>query len=111
MILAPVQLRRVSDLDELSVDICANEALLAHGLEELAEFALAALNERRAHFDLGAIGPCEHGLGNLRRTLPLHGATTSGTVRCASACIEQAEIVVDLRNGADGRARIMTRGL
>src|SRR5206468_7992811 len=49
VILPPVELRRIRDFDELAVDVCPNEALLSHRLEQLAKFALPALNEWGSH--------------------------------------------------------------
>jgi hypothetical protein len=52
VVLAAVQLRRIGDLDERAVDVGADEALLAHRLEEVAELSLATLHQRRADLDL-----------------------------------------------------------
>ena len=111
VVLPAVQLRRIGDLDERAVDVGANEALLAHGLEQLAELTLAPLHERRADLDLRVGLPAEHRLGDLRRALPLHRAAAVGAVRRAGARVEQAQVVVDLRDGADGGARIVAGGL
>jgi hypothetical protein len=78
VILASVQLRRLGDLDQRAVDVGADEALLAHRLEQIAELALASLHERRADLDLGVRLPAEHRLGDLGRTLPLTGRPQFG---------------------------------
>ena len=51
MILASVQLRRIGKLGQLSVDVGANESLLAHGLEQIPEFPFPALNQRDTNLD------------------------------------------------------------
>src|SRR5256885_1763280 len=51
VIRAPIQLRRIRDLDELTVDVRTNESLLPHRLEQVAELALSLLHQRRTHFD------------------------------------------------------------
>ena len=105
------QLGRRRELDRLSIDDRAHEALLARHLEEILELALAAAHERREHLDARALGPREHGVGDLRRALALHGLAARRAVRSAGARVEQAQVVVDLGDGADGRARIVAGGL
>ena len=58
VILAAVELGRIGDLGERAIHVCADEALL-HRLEQFAELTLAALHQRRAHFDLRSLGPGE----------------------------------------------------
>ncbi len=111
VILPPVQLRRIGHLDERSIDVRADEALLAHRLEELAEFTLAAANERSAHLDLGSVDPCEYGFGDLRRALPLDRAPATRAVRRTRARVEQAQVIVDLGDRSDGRPRVVAGSL
>ena len=111
VILSAIQLRWIRHLDQRAIDVGADEALLAHRLEEVAELALAALHERRTDLDLRIGLPAEHRLGDLGRALPLHRASAVGAVRRARAREEQTEVVVDLGDGPDRRARIVARGL
>jgi hypothetical protein len=107
VILPAVERRRLGEVDDRAVDHGAHEALAAHVLEELAELALAPLHERRAHLDPRALGPREHRLGDLRRTLALHRAAAVRAVRRAGARPQEAQVVVDLGDRADRRARVV----
>ena len=99
------------DLDQLAVDVGADEALLPHALEQLAKLPLPALNERRAHLDARVARPCEHDVGDLRGALSLHGASAIRAVRRARARPEQAQVVVDLRDRSDGGSRVVSGSL
>ena len=83
VILPPIELGRVGDLDQRAVDVRANEALLAHGLEQLAELALAALNERRADFDLRVPAAMR---ARPRRSAPGSAAAPGGRSWGSAAC-------------------------
>ena len=56
-------------------------------------------------------GQAEHGVGDLGRALALDRRGRVGAVRRAGARAEQAQVVVDLGDGADGGARIVAGGL
>ncbi len=111
VILAAVELRRFGEFNEFAVHHRAHEALLAGILEQLPELTLAPAHERREHLDLGARGPRQHDIGNLRRRLLRHRATAIGAMRRPGARVEQAQVVVDLGDGANGGTRIGTGGL
>src|SRR5450432_3650040 len=104
------QLGRRRQLDRLSIDDRAHEALLARHLEEILELALATAHERREHLDARALRPRQHRVGNLRCALALHGFSARRTVGRAGAGVEQAQVVVDFGDGANGRARIVAGG-
>src|SRR6185436_11745518 len=53
----------------------------------------------------------EHVVDHLRHALRLERDVVLGTVRRAGAREEQAQVVVDLGNGADGRTRVVARRL
>src|SRR4029079_15145680 len=72
---APIELRRIRNLDELPVDDGAHESLLARGLEELAELAFASADERREDLQLGSFRPGEDGIRDLSGALALHWAS------------------------------------
>ena len=57
MVHAPIQLGRVCDLDQVSIDDRAHESLLAGGVEQLAELSFAAAYEGCEDLDLAALGP------------------------------------------------------
>lgn len=48
---------------------------------------------------------------NLVGCLLLDDAPADGAVGRADACIEQAQVIIDFRRGADGRARVLGSGL
>ena len=111
VVLPPIELRRRRDFDQLAVDVRADESLPAHVLEQLAKLAFASLHERRADLEPRTRRPREHDVGDLHGALPLHRPAAVGTVRRARARPQQAQIVVDLGDRADGRARVVPRGL
>ena len=84
-------------------------ALLVERFELLAELALASPDNRREHGNAFAGGGgvsvddlCNDLLGRL--TLEM-GRWQLRAVRLADARVQQTEVVIDLGNGADGRAR------
>src|SRR5205814_9619224 len=102
MVHPPIELRRVSDLDELAVHDRANETLFASGIEQLTELAFAPAHEGRQDLDLAAFRPDEDGVGDLPRALPLDGPAAIRAVRGSGAGVEKSQVVVDLRNRPDG---------
>jgi hypothetical protein len=111
VVLPPVERGRVGELHQLAVDHGTDEALLARALEQLAELALPPLHERGADLEPRALGPREHHLGDLLGALPLHRPRAARAVRRTGAREEQAQVVVDLGDGADGGARVVARVL
>ena len=106
MVPAPVQQGRVGEVDQFSIHARAHEAFAQRALEQVAELPLPSPYERRADLDAGAGGPAEDLLGDLRGRLRAHGAAARGTVGGAGAGPQEAEVVVDLGDGADGGARV-----
>src|SRR5205823_5778070 len=89
----------------------AYEAGLLQLDEQLAELALAVLCLRREQRDLRLVGQ----LGELVDDLP-GGARADRPAALVAALlagtsVEHAQVVVDLRDRADGRSRIASRGL
>ena len=111
VVLTTIELRRIRDFDKITIHVRADEALLADGLEELTELALPTLNEWCTHLDTRTLGPTENDVCDLSRALPLYGSAAIGTMRRAGAREEEAQVVVDLGDGADRRSRIVTRAL
>ncbi len=107
----PVELGRIGEFDDLPVDEGADKALLAGSFEELAKLSLAAADERGEDLDARPFGPLEDHLGDLPCTLALDRAPAVGAVRRAGAGEEEAQVVVDLGDRADGRARVVSRRL
>ena len=111
VVAAAIELDVLVERSELTVDARLGEAALAQRLQLLLELALAAAHDRRQHVDAG-VGRVEHhqvenALERLRRDL----AAAVVAVRRADVGEEQPQVVVDLGDGADGRARVRAGGL
>ena len=95
----------------LTVHAHAGEALAAQALEHVAVLALAPSHERRVDREARALGQCQHLVDDLLGRLAGDWPPADGTVRTADAREQQAQIVVHLGDGADGRARVARRRL
>ncbi len=95
----------VGNIAQLTVDARAREALLRQLVELLLELAFAPAHDRR-HDHHPVLGlQVHHALHNLVGRLPRDGAATLRTMRHADRRIQQAQVVVDLGDGADGGTR------
>ena len=110
MVLALFEPHALGDLDHLAVDAGA-EALLVEGLELFAELALAAADDGGEDRDALAGSERDDALDDLVGGLARDGAVAVGAVRLAYGRVEQAQVVVDLGDGADGGARGAGGGL
>jgi hypothetical protein len=90
----------------LAVDLHAREAVAAHLLEDVLELALAVADDRRVHREPCPLVEPKHLLDDLVERLACDRAPADRAVWPADARVQQAEVVVDLRHRADGRARI-----
>ena len=111
VLLVLFQLRQLGRLDHRAVDAKAHEALRQHVLEQLGEFALALAHHRREDHQARALGQREHRVDHLADALRLQRKVMIGAIRCSGARIQQAQVVVDLGDGAHRRARIVRGGL
>jgi len=111
VLLLLVQLGQVVEFVELAVDPRADEALGAHFLEHREVLALALANDRREQHQLGALGHRQYLIDHLADGLRLQRDVVVRAARRTDAGIEQAQVVVDLGDGADGGARIVRGGL
>ena len=68
--------------------------------------ALAAPHDRREHLEAGALGQLQDAVDDLLRRLARDARAVVRAVRHADAGVEQAEVVVDLGDRADRRARV-----
>ena len=91
---------------DLAVYADAAVALEAELLEELLELALAAAHDRRADDEAGPLRQRHHAVGDLLDRLALDRLAALGAVRAPDPRPEQAQVVVDLGDGADRRARV-----
>ena len=100
------------DLVHLAVDAHAHEALRAQLDEQFELLAFAVHHRRREDHQLGFLGHHQHRVDHLRdRHRGELLLRVVGAVRLADAGVEQAQVIVDFGDGADGRARIVRRRL
>ena len=106
-----VERRAPRQLMEGAVDLDALKALLEIFGELLPVLALAAAHDRRQQIEPGAFGQRQHAVDHLRDDLALDRQARGGRIGHADARPQQAHVVVDLGDGADGGARIFRRRL
>jgi excinuclease ABC subunit A len=98
-------------VDHLTVDPGAGEALARELVEQAVVRSLASSHDRREHLEPGPLGQLEHPVDDLLRRLAGDDAAAVRAVRDADPGVEEAEVVVDLGDRADGRARVAARRL
>ena len=100
------------DLVHLAVDAHADEALGAELDEEVELLALPVDDDRREDHQLRVLGQRERRVDHLRdRHRGELLLRMIGAVRIADPRVEQPQVVVDLGDGADRRARVVRRRL
>lgn len=97
---------RVGELDGLAVHPRTAVPLGLEIREEVDELALALTHQRREDLEAAALGQLQHPVDDGLRRLPRDRAAALGTVRLADAREEQPQVVVDLGDRADRRARV-----
>ena len=103
--------RRLGQRHHLAVDPGPREALALQLAEQVGVLPLAAPHDRREHLETGALGQLEQPVDDLLRGLPGDRLTADRAMRAPGAGPEQAQVVVDLGDGADRRAGVAVRGL
>ncbi len=111
VLLAQRQRRHRVELVDLAVDARAHEALRAQLLEDLHMLALALAHDRREQHEACFGIEREHRVDHLADGLRFERNAVLGTARRADAREQQAQVIVDLGDRADGRARIVRRRL
>ncbi len=106
VLLLLLQGRRLGELDHHAVDPGPAVALGLQLAEQLAVLPLAAADDRRKHLEPGALLQLEHPVHDRLRRLPADRAAAYRAVRPAGPRIQQPEVVVDLGDRADRRARV-----
>jgi hypothetical protein len=106
-----VELDRLLEAPQLPVDLDAREALGAQRLEHVPELALAASHDGREHHELASLREHHHLVDDLLGGLGLDGATAVVAMGMAHPGPEESQVVVDLRDRADRRARVAGGGL
>ena len=107
MLLALGQLGHVIDLVDLAVDTNPGEALGAQFGEQVLLLALAVGHHRGKDHQLGVFRQGQHVVHHLRDCLCFQWLLVFRAERRAGAGKHQAQVIVDLGDGADGRARVM----
>ena len=110
MVLALFEDGRIGEVANLAIDACA-EALLIELVEQVLEFAFASANNGRVDRDALAGRESENALDDLLGGLAGDLPAATRAVRHADRGIEQAEVVVDFGDGADGGAWAAAGGL
>ena len=111
VLLLLLQRRRVGQRIHHPVDPHPAVALRVQLVEQVDELALAGAHHRSEHLEAQAFVHREHLVDDLLRGLPGDALTADRAVRGAGARVEQAQVVVDLGDGADGRPRVAVGGL
>ena len=111
VLLLLLQLRRVGQRVHDAVDAHPREALGLQVGEQVDVFALALADDRREHLEPGALGHLEDAVDDLLRGLLGDRLAADRAVRATDAGPEQAQVVVDLGDGADGGPRVLRRRL
>ena len=110
VVLALLEAHAFGELGDLAVDARA-KALLVERFELFAELALAAADDGGVDGDAFAGSEGDDAFDDLVGGLAGDGAAAVGAVRLADARVEEAQVVVDLGDGADGGAWAARGGL
>ena len=111
MLDAAVELQVVGQAHDLAIDPGADETALEHVREQVLVLALLAANDRGQDEEPRALRQGQDASQDLLARLGGDRPAALGAVALADAGVEDAQVVVDLGDGADGRARIAARGL
>ena len=94
-----------------AVDAGAAEALGLQLAEQVGVLALALPDDGSENLELRALGQVEDAVDDLLRRLAPHGLPARRAVRLADPGEQQAQVVIDLGDGADSRAGVARGGL
>ncbi len=106
-----VQRAYVVEFQHLAVDHGAHKALGAQLRQQLQVLALASADHRGQQHQLAAFRQRHHLVDHLRDGLGLEVFAVFRAARGAGTGEQQAQVVVDLGDGADGGARVVGGGL
>ncbi len=111
VVLALVELEIVFQAHQFAVDASAREAVLDELFHLLLELALASANDGSQNHDAIFRLEVHDARDDLICRLARDRASALRTMRHADRCVEQAQIVVDLGDRADGGSRAAAGGL
>ena len=97
----------IVDVIHDAVDAQPNEALAAHGLHNLKMFAFAVPDNRSKDHQLAVLRHCKYLINHLADGLRLQWLAVIRTSRFACASKHQPQVIVDLCDGTDCRARVV----
>ena len=106
-----LQARRGIEVVHRAVDAHPRKALRAQLFEKVRLLALASGNHRGEHHQATVLRQLRQLVDHLRHRLRLERKAMVRAIGRAGARVEQAQVVVDLGHGADGRARVVARAL
>ena len=106
-----VERRRVGDVVELAVDLQPLETAFHEFGDFLAVLAFSAAHHRRKQIGAGALGQAENTVDHLAHRLAFDRQAGRRRIGDSHPRPEQAHVVVDLGDGADGGARVLRRRL
>ncbi len=105
------QRRRFVQLVDAAVDAGADKALGAQLVEQCQVLALALAHHRCQQHQLAALGQRQHLVDHLADGLCRQGQVMIRAARLPGAGKQQAQVIVDLGDGADGGAGVVRGGL
>ena len=110
VLLVPFELNGVGEVTHFAVDAGA-KALLVQVVQQVFELAFAAANDRRVNNDAFSRCKRKDALHDLLGGLPRNRFAAIRTVGHTDRRVEQAQVVIDFCNGADGGSRAAAGGL
>ena len=111
LVAAEIESRAVGELDGLAVDPHPGKALLGEVVEKPLVLALPSSDYRGEDAEPRSLRQIEHPVDDLLGGLPLDGTTAIRAVGPSDPRVEESQVVVDLRDGADGRTGVTARRL
>ena len=111
LVAGQVDLLALGELVDDAVDANPAEALSREFVEQGRVLPLAALHDRGQHQESTRVLAGQHQVDDLLGRLTRHRSSADVAVRHADAREEQSQVVVDLGDGAHGRAGIARGGL
>ena len=102
-----VQRREVIDIVNPAVDSQANEALASHGVEHILVFTLAVPDDRRKDHQFAVLGHGQNLIHHLTDGLGFQWQVVVRATRLTGPGKQQAQVIVDFSDGADGGARVV----